>query len=463
MNALRAILAFAIAWAAALLAVSPGHAQSASRTSFDHFSTGFPLSGAHSGVDCGSCHVNGRFKGTPRACASCHNGTIAQGKINRHPQTTNLCDQCHVTVAWSQVRVDHAGIMNGCASCHNGTTALGKPANHLATNAPCETCHKSTVSYAGATFDHRGITAGCATCHNGSSASTLTTPPHIPTGMLECNNCHTSTTTWTGYRMNHTATSAIACTSCHSGSFVGEGTSGAQSKGPSHVATTANCATCHTSTTTWAGAAFNHAGITAGCAACHNGATATGLTTPPHIPTATLECSNCHTNTSTFTTATMNHAAVGGIACGTRHPAAYPDRNAGMQQLPYQHVELDRLHDEALGRERDPVRVLSQRVVYQPGHGGRARQGTNSPRHHGGLRNLPQEHDFLGGGDFQSCRHQQWLRSLPQRQRRDRPDHAAAHPDRGARMQQLPHQYDDLHRLFDESRRGELDRVQLLP
>ncbi|MGB8401108.1 hypothetical protein, partial [Bradyrhizobium sp.] len=46
-----------------VLAARPGYAQSALSTSFNHFSTGFPLTGAHSGVDCTSCHVNGRFKG----------------------------------------------------------------------------------------------------------------------------------------------------------------------------------------------------------------------------------------------------------------------------------------------------------------------------------------------------------------------------------------------------------------
>ena len=40
--------------------------------SFDHLSTGFPLSGAHQVARCESCHVRGVFKGTPRQCASCH-------------------------------------------------------------------------------------------------------------------------------------------------------------------------------------------------------------------------------------------------------------------------------------------------------------------------------------------------------------------------------------------------------
>ena len=85
MNAARLLLqVLAVAFAAAWTVV-PASAQSA--TGFDHFSTGFPLTGAHNGVDCASCHFNGRFRGTSRQCASCHNGTIAQGKFNQHPRT----------------------------------------------------------------------------------------------------------------------------------------------------------------------------------------------------------------------------------------------------------------------------------------------------------------------------------------------------------------------------------------
>src|SRR5271166_3820989 len=98
------VRALVVACAALACSVASGSAQSPG--SFDHFSTGFPLTGAHGRVDCASCHVNGRFKGTPQQCASCHNGTLALGKISEHPRTSNLCEQCHVTNDWRQVRVD---------------------------------------------------------------------------------------------------------------------------------------------------------------------------------------------------------------------------------------------------------------------------------------------------------------------------------------------------------------------
>ena len=41
-------------------------------TKFDHGKTRFPLLGKHSDVRCDLCHVNKRFKGTPRTCYGCH-------------------------------------------------------------------------------------------------------------------------------------------------------------------------------------------------------------------------------------------------------------------------------------------------------------------------------------------------------------------------------------------------------
>ena len=46
---------------------------------FDHFRTGFPLTGGHERVRCESCHIRGLFKGTPSQCKTCHSpgGRIA--------------------------------------------------------------------------------------------------------------------------------------------------------------------------------------------------------------------------------------------------------------------------------------------------------------------------------------------------------------------------------------------------
>src|SRR5262245_38319233 len=211
---------------AALLG-APAQAQRAG-TSFDHFSTGFPLAGAHFSVDCTSCHIGGRFKGTPRQCAGCHNGSVAPGKSRTHIRTTNTCERCHVETAWQQVRYDHSQAIGACASCHNGTQARGRPATHVATPAGCETCHRNTFSFLAVTWAHTGITTGCANCHNDATA---------------------------------------------------------RGKPAAHVATTAPCENCHKSTTSFANVAFAHAAGDTNCLSCHNGSTATGMKTLPHIPT----------------------------------------------------------------------------------------------------------------------------------------------------------------------------------
>ena len=54
---------------------------------FDHNTTAFPLTGAHTTVDCNSCHANG-FIGTSTLCSSCHtadyNQSINPDHKNRH-------------------------------------------------------------------------------------------------------------------------------------------------------------------------------------------------------------------------------------------------------------------------------------------------------------------------------------------------------------------------------------------
>ncbi|MGJ5201419.1 hypothetical protein ACQR1E_31755, partial [Bradyrhizobium sp. HKCCYLRH1030] len=363
-----------------LALVLAGHA--AAQSSFDHVSTGFPLTGSHVGVECSSCHVGGRFKGTQTQCASCHNGAQTAGMSVNHPMSTRRCESCHQTSTWKDVRaidhtqakascttchngvmargkskdhittaapcdvchrstasfrirmkMDHAGIVAGCANCHNGTTARGKSSNHLQTNLPCESCHTSTASFGGAAFKHAATDTNCATCHNGKTAMGMTTPPHIPTGTLQCSNCHSNTAaSFATYTMNHAAVATARCDSCHNGSYTGQGTKGAMGTAsyPNHVATGgADCVSCHSKAasggfTSWGGAAFKHAATDTNCATCHNGKTAMGMTTPPHIPTGTLQCSNCHSNTAaSFTTYTMNHAAVATARCDSCHNGSY--------------------------------------------------------------------------------------------------------------------------------------------
>ncbi|MGJ5038366.1 hypothetical protein ACQR13_30000, partial [Bradyrhizobium sp. HKCCYLRH3059] len=260
-----------------------------------------------------------------------------------------------------------------CDSCHNGSYtgqgtkgAMGTASypNHVATGgADCVSCHAKAASggftsWGGAAFKHAATDTNCATCHNGKTAMGMTTPPHIPTGTLQCSNCHSNTAaSFATYTMNHAAVATARCDSCHNGSFTGQGTKGAMGTAsyPNHVATGgADCVSCHSKAASggyvsWGGAAFTHSAANTNCSACHNGSSAKGLTTPPHIPVTGVQCSNCHSNTAaSFATYTMSHAAVHATRCDSCHNGSYrsqgrrgaqgPDHSAKTQDCGCCHV-----------------------------------------------------------------------------------------------------------------------------
>jgi len=331
--------------AAIVLAMGPLHAQNAATSSFNHFSTGFPLTGTHMSVSCAACHVNGRMKNTPMQCIGCHNTATAPGAPQTHPRTTNRCDGCHLTTTWRDTPfIDHAQATGACDNCHNNKFAIGKSAGHIVTNAPCGNCHHNTVSFAGATvpsgsssaapaatppatapapaaraadtaqpnMSHVGVVNGCTTCHNGVSAPGKPSK-HILTN-APCETCHKSTVTFAGAGFSHAGIVAN-CASCHNGAA-------ATGKPASHVVANAPCETCHKSTVTFEGARFDHTRITATCASCHNGTRIEGK--PPRHFVTTLPCESCHRTASWLpvsyrhaSPAYVNHGA--GVDCAGCH------------------------------------------------------------------------------------------------------------------------------------------------
>jgi hypothetical protein len=129
--------------------MGPVRAQSAFRSDFDHFTTSWPLEGAHQNVDCEICHVKGIFKGTPRECTQCHNraGLVkATAPPSNHIRSTIQCQDCHSQASWAGVwKVDHTQVLGSCKTCHNGITATGKPENHPPASNQCELCHRTTA------------------------------------------------------------------------------------------------------------------------------------------------------------------------------------------------------------------------------------------------------------------------------------------------------------------------------
>ncbi len=309
------------------------------KSSFNHLTTGFPLTGTHLAVSCETCHVSGNFKGTPKDCAGCHTvGRLisATPKDPNHIQTTKACDTCHTnTASFQSVVMDHTNVTQPCSTCHNGSSNAIKsmPSNHPPVNTgdACDSCHKNTFSFVTTTYhtvDQQ--TSGCAACHdtgaNFIATVTKSATRHIPT-TAPCELCHTSTTTFLGAGFDHSTIGSAACASCHGGQYVG-----VMTKPATHITTAAACETCHTDTSTPGGFVnwtMSHNGITAGCASCHTGGTVGSKNTvvlgkpASHIAT-TAPCETCHSDTTTpggFKNWTMSHAGIT-TGCASCHTGA---------------------------------------------------------------------------------------------------------------------------------------------
>jgi hypothetical protein len=215
---------------------------------FDHARSGFPLTGAHRGVTCATCHAGGVYRGLSKDCVSCHRAD--------YDGTT---DPAHAA----------AGFPVTCASCHNTTSFSGASFSHAGTGFPLTGAH---ASQACAACHGDGVYAGkstlCVSCHRTAYDGT-TNPPHATTGFpTTCQDCH-STVQWAGATFNHDATYFRiysgahrarwdACSDCHTA--------------PSNYAQF-TCLTCHTRSSTDA----EHQGrngysyVSSACYTCHRG------------------------------------------------------------------------------------------------------------------------------------------------------------------------------------------------
>lgn len=168
------------------------------------------------------------------------------------------------------------GKCSSCASCHAGGVFLGTP-------------------------------KVCSTCHNGSPGSLAMgkSSAHIP-GNVNCDNCHNTTSFTASWAMNHASVSGTRCDSCHNNLYPAYGAVG---KTATHIVTTADCITCHTSKDNplhtnmdWTIPVDQiHAGITTGCVSCHNGVNAKGKSNyAPGHPITSDQCETCHSINNQF-------------------------------------------------------------------------------------------------------------------------------------------------------------------
>ena len=303
-----------------------------SPSTFDHNATEFPLTGAHTTVDCIECHANG-YENTPTACASCHTADFTQTANPNHQAlgfSTN-CAACHTTAPdWMPATMAnhndfyilqgaHAAIANDCAACHNGdynntpTTCFGchvddynqtTNPNHQAAQFPtdCASCHMET-NWDATTFDHDGqyfpIYSGA---HNGEW-SQCTDCHSNPSNYAEvsCTNCHTNPETnnqhigVTGYVYNNSA-----CLACHpTGDATNIFNHNLTMFPLTGAHTTVECIACH---------ANGYQGTPTDCAACHT--TDFNQTANPNHQALgfSTNCAACHTTAPDWMPATFaNH------------------------------------------------------------------------------------------------------------------------------------------------------------
>ena len=258
---------------------------------FDHSSTGFPLTGSHTVPPraCTDCHVNNNYNITNTACVSCHqtdynNATTPVAHVAAGFPTT--CETCHDTVQWTDGKFDHSTtgftltnshlvpprmctdchVNNNysltstlCYSCHQKDYAGTNNPNHTTAGFPttCELCH-DTIVWTDSTFNHNNTAFPLTGSH--------TVPPR------QCTDCHVNG--------NYT-TLPTACYGCHQTDYQNTTNPGHAAQ-PQFFPTT--CQTCH-NTTAWTGATFNHTQYTQFSI---NHGNANGV------------CSTCHTNSNDY-------------------------------------------------------------------------------------------------------------------------------------------------------------------
>jgi len=219
---------------------------------FNHNSTGFQLTGAHTVPPrvCTDCHINNNYSLNSTLCYTCHQKDYA-GTTNPAHQTAGFpttCELCHDTTVWTDstfnhnnttfpltgshtvpprqctdchVNANYTTLPTTCVGCHqtdyNNTTNPGHAAQPQYFPTSCQTCH-NTTAWTNATFNHTqytqfptshgGAANVCATCHTNSNNYAV----------VQCTGCHGNNNpnnfqhpNVSGYVYN-----SINCYQCHS-------------------------------------------------------------------------------------------------------------------------------------------------------------------------------------------------------------------------------------------------------
>lgn len=127
---------------------------------FDHAAV-FPLEVKHARVACTKCHVNNRFRDTPRDCVRCHpDPAVHRGQFGAN------CAACHTAAGWRPARLlkhsfplahGNKSKESACKTCH--------PTNYAAYS--CYGCHDHSQAQMKQVHAKAGIRdiVKCSTCH----------------------------------------------------------------------------------------------------------------------------------------------------------------------------------------------------------------------------------------------------------------------------------------------------------
>ncbi|MEM7218024.1 MAG: cytochrome C [Pseudomonadota bacterium] len=131
---------------------------------FDHQFAEFPLHGAHTELECSSCHASARFHDAGAECAACH--AQDDPHVGGAQQSFGAdCGSCHEARDWLAVEFEHAAQTGfalvgahaslTCESCHAGASLLRAEAAD-----DCAHCHAARDPHAGE------FGGDCAQCHS---------------------------------------------------------------------------------------------------------------------------------------------------------------------------------------------------------------------------------------------------------------------------------------------------------
>ena len=292
---------------------------------FDHATTGFPLTGKHVGVTCLTCHTAGYVSTSP-ACYSCHQTAFAGAKDPDHALSNfdHDCSKCHTSNGWSPATFDHATTQFALTGAHATQTCIACHASgYVNTPRDCYSCHQSVFTgVADPNHVTNNFSHDCTQCHNLNAWKPATF--NHSTTQFPLTGAHISQTCVACHASGYTNTSKD-CYSCHQPAFAG-------TTNPNHVTNNFahDCTTCH-NTTAWQPSTFNHsttqfpltgAHISQTCVACHASGYITtpkdcyschqpafaGATNPNHATNNFAhDCTTCH-NTTAWQPSTFNHS-----------------------------------------------------------------------------------------------------------------------------------------------------------